>query len=86
MANNGELITNPMFKSNLWKTLSALPAAGVLGAGEHDQVDIAIADNFSREGKVEFAYAYVDDSIEQFNKKIYSDSQKRTHRLIVVFQ
>ncbi|VDK43858.1 unnamed protein product [Cylicostephanus goldi] len=101
VADESDLITNPMFKvefaksecnrskrvamsnvskrklmwkirSNLWRTLSALPTAGVLGAGEHDQIEISIADNFDKGGKVEIAYVYVDDATEQFNRRIYS--------------
>ncbi|KHJ84479.1 hypothetical protein OESDEN_15806 [Oesophagostomum dentatum] len=68
------------------KTLSALPTAGVLKTGECAQILIAIADSCDENGKIEIAYVCIDDSIEQFNRKIYNASQKTSLQLCIVFR
>ncbi|KAL6730782.1 hypothetical protein Aduo_001723 [Ancylostoma duodenale] len=73
-------------RSNMVNTLSAMPTAGVLGAGEQDKIHFEVSDSSEKEGKVEFSYGYVDDSIEQFNRRTYSSLKKKVHRLDVVFQ
>ncbi|RCN28887.1 hypothetical protein ANCCAN_25364 [Ancylostoma caninum] len=67
-------------------TLTAMPTAGVLAAGEQDKIHFEVSDSCGKNGKVEFSYGYVDDSIEQFNRRMYSSLKKKVHLLDVVFQ
>ncbi|EYB87759.1 hypothetical protein Y032_0258g468 [Ancylostoma ceylanicum] len=73
-------------RSNMVNTLSAMPTAGVLGAGEQDKIHFEVSDSTEKDGKVEFSYGYIDNSIEQFNRRIYSSLKKKIHRLNVVFR
>ncbi|EYB87758.1 hypothetical protein Y032_0258g468 [Ancylostoma ceylanicum] len=81
-----QLFANRECNSNMVNTLSAMPTAGVLGAGEQDKIHFEVSDSTEKDGKVEFSYGYIDNSIEQFNRRIYSSLKKKIHRLNVVFR
>ncbi|ETN82755.1 hypothetical protein NECAME_07813 [Necator americanus] len=66
--------------------ISAAPTAGVLGAGEQDQIEVVVTKFNNNDGKIEISYAFVDESMEQFNKNVLSTLQRRTHRLDVTFR
>ncbi|KAK5969925.1 hypothetical protein GCK32_010286 [Trichostrongylus colubriformis] len=71
-------------RTNLCDYLTARPTAGVLKPGQHGSVKISITDRCDVNGKVIFSYAFVDDSVETFDRNLYVGSDRITHTLNVL--
>ncbi|KAK6729508.1 hypothetical protein RB195_006512 [Necator americanus] len=86
LASGDDIADRRLSQSNMKDAISAIPTAGVLGAGEQDQIEVVVTKFNNNDGKIEISYAFVDESMEQFNKNVLSTLQRRTHRLDVIFR
>ncbi|KJH47839.1 MSP domain protein [Dictyocaulus viviparus] len=73
-------------RSNIVDSLSATPIAGILRVGEHDNVNVFIKDNYATNGKFAISYAFVDDTVQRFDRELYNILNRTERNLNVVFR
>ncbi|WKX89883.1 hypothetical protein Q1695_009041 [Nippostrongylus brasiliensis] len=71
-------------RSNMSSALMATPTAGLLRSGEHGSLKVFMADDCTSNGKIEVAYAVVDDSVEEFSRDLYLSSPLKSHCLDIL--